>query len=75
MKIQLTGVTADLLKTDSLEIESGSTVGEIKQILTEKYPDLKKYIIQLAVNSSYASNEQVIESSDQVMVFSPYSGG
>ena len=80
MKLQLLlfGVTADLLKTSSLEIEvlEKSSIKDLKRKLIDEYPQLQNInSYAIAVNESYANDEIVLQKSDIVAIIPPVSGG
>jgi len=78
VQILFFGITTDLLKTSSaeLEIAENSTVTNLKVALTTKYPPLKKlksYVV--AVNESYATDEMILKPNDVIAIIPPVSGG
>ena len=78
LEILFFGITADILgASNSLEIVAdGSSVFEFKDILLEKYPKLKNInSYAIAVNESYAADEQILFENDVVAVIPPVSGG
>ena len=80
MKIQLLlfGITADLLKTSSLEIEveKDISIENFKSFLQEKNPQLKNISsYAIAVNETYADNNLVLSENDVVAIIPPVSGG
>ncbi len=78
IKLLLFGITTDLLGTSSLEIEvqSDSSIAELKTNLLEKFPQLKNInSYTIAVNESYASDYLVLQENDVVAIIPPVSGG
>jgi molybdopterin synthase sulfur carrier subunit len=76
-KIKAFGVTRDLLGGRDTVIEiRGTTVGELRQELSERFPellDLKSLFI--AVNSDYADDDLVLKPADEIALIPPVSGG
>ena len=76
-KIKAFGVTRDLLGGRDTVIEiRGTTVGELRQELRERFPellDLKSLFI--AVNSDYADDDLVLKPTDEIALIPPVSGG
>ena len=76
-KISAFGITKDLLGGRDTVIEiHGTTVGELRQELSERFPellDLKSLFI--AVNNDYADDDRVLKSTDEIALIPPVSGG
>jgi len=76
-KIKAFGVTKDLLGGRDTMIEiRGTTVGELRQELSERFPellDLKSLFI--AVNNDYADDDLVLKPTDEIALIPPVSGG
>lgn len=84
MTVLLFGVTKDIVGSPSLSIPTSSitgrnnpkTVGELKQFLGNSYPELNNLSsLAVAVNNSYAKDEQEINSYDEIALIPPVSGG
>ena len=80
MKIEILffGITADLVKVPviSLEISKDLSVDNLKLLLLQKYPQLKKInSYAVAVNEIYAVDNLVLKENDIVAVIPPVSGG
>lgn len=78
VKILAFGITKDILGASEKELETAENlnVGQLKNLLEESFPELKKlksYFI--ALNEEYAEDEQIIESSDEIAIIPPVSGG
>lgn len=69
----------DVLDSSEVELRvpSGATVGQLKTILLKEYPALAPYAasIIIAVNRSYASDEEVLPDNAEVACFPPVTGG
>jgi len=59
------------------ELPTGSTVGELMDLLTEEYPVLRSYasFINIAVNRKYATPEIELHEGDEVACVPPVGGG
>lgn len=78
LTILLFGITTDLLETSSLELEvsNNSSVKEFKQALLAKYPVLENInSYAIAVNESYASDNDYLKEGDIIAIIPPVSGG
>lgn len=79
LKILAFGAAKDIVGAPVVDISvdgSDSTVGELKAVLLQKYPDLATLVsFLIAVNSSYAYDETHIASGDEIAIIPPTSGG
>lgn len=60
----------------TLELEDGTTLAQLKNILETAYPEmkqLKSYMV--AVNDDYADNDLIVSVNDEVAIIPPVSGG
>ncbi|MBV8327472.1 MoaD/ThiS family protein [Chryseobacterium sp.] len=78
LKILAFGITKDIFGTSEKEMEviEGLTVGQLKKILEEDFPELKKlksYFI--ALNEEYAEDHQVVFNTHEIAIIPPVSGG
>jgi len=60
-----------------LELPAGATVAELREALRQAAPALAPVLatLHVAINSDYASNEDVIPPGAEVACFPPVSGG
>lgn len=69
----------DLLGEDQLviDIDEGVTVGDILEILKDRFPTLKDqgYMPLTACNLKHVSKRHVLTDGDELAVFPPVSGG
>jgi len=77
-KIKAFGISREIIGNNVLELEvpEGSTIGELKQELFQKYPlfaDLKS--LYVAVNNEYAPEEVLLKEGDEIALIPPVSGG
>jgi molybdopterin converting factor subunit 1 len=80
MKMQLLffGITSDLMKLRQLELEFEEciSVADLKQVLREKYAQLKNInSYAIAVNEEYALDSLILNQNDVIAIIPPVSGG
>ena len=79
MKILLFGITRDIVGSSSISMESSQdlrTVKDLKSYLTNSYPELNKLSsLAVAVNKSYAAEDDELNSYDEIALIPPVSGG
>ncbi len=84
MKILLFGVTKDIVGSSTLSVPTSNitgkktprTVQDLKKFLRETYPELNALSsLAVAVNNSYAQDDQLINSYDEIALIPPVSGG
>lgn len=61
----------------SLNLEDGSTVGELVEHLVDKHPPMAGLVrsMMLSVNQEYVESEQILHDGDEVALITPVSGG
>jgi sulfur-carrier protein len=76
-KVKAFGITKDLLGSREGFIETtGSTVGDLRVALAEKYPELSDLrSLYIAVNNDYADDKIILKDSDEIALIPPVSGG
>lgn len=76
-KLRAFGATKEILGGKEVVIEAdSSTVGELREYLEEKHPELKQLrSLFIAVNSSYADDTQQLVETDEIALIPPVSGG
>lgn len=80
MKIQIEafGIAKDIFgnKYIELEIEDSIKVAALKELLILKYPALKDLrSLAIAINESYANDQDEIKETDEIVLIPPVSGG
>jgi len=78
MRVLLFAGLAEVLGCRELEWPSPSpptTVGQLEAVLRAREPRLAEARFRIAVNRSYASAEDVLQSDDEVALIPPVSGG
>ena len=75
--IKAFGVTKDIVGSRESVFEiDGNTVGSLRHALKKQYPSLEAIrSLMIAVNKSYAEDEQPIGESDEIALIPPVSGG
>lgn len=80
MKIQLLffGITTDLVGESALtfSLEKKTTIKELKSLLKQKYEGLKNINdFAIAINETYAEDDEILKDTDVVAIIPPVSGG
>jgi len=81
MTILLFGIAKDIVGTSSLKVPVSNsmglrTVGDLKAHLQKKYPRLAELsALAIAVNNNYATEDDPINSYDEIALIPPVSGG
>ncbi len=78
VNILLFGITKDLIGRQKLlmQLPEATTVAAFKKLLSEKYPELIELnSLAIAVNSEYATDDNVIQANDEIALIPPVSGG
>lgn len=72
------GISSDLIGKNSMSVEVSENISvvDFKSLLQESYPKLSEInSYAIAVNESYATDEEIIKESDVVAIIPPVSGG
>ena len=80
MKVLLFGIAKDIVGDSHLQFsnahETPSSVSELKKVISETYPEFSKLSsLAVAVNSSYAQDDVVLNATDEIAIIPPVSGG
>ena len=79
MTVLLFGVTRDIVGKGSMsvpDVDGIETVGDLKRLLMEPYPARRELSsLALAVNQSYARDNDPVNESDEIALIPPVSGG
>ncbi len=78
IKLVAFGIAKDILQDKSIDfsIEENATVGTLKADLCAQYPEFKRLkSFAIAVNEEYQNDDFIINSSDEVVIIPPVSGG
>ncbi|PWN71121.1 molybdopterin synthase sulfur carrier subunit [Chryseobacterium phosphatilyticum] len=78
LKILAFGIVKDIFGASKKEIETEKSlsVKELKIVLEEEFPDLKKlksYFV--ALDEEYAEDDQMVNSAQEIAIIPPVSGG
>ncbi len=72
------GIVKDIIggKTLKIVVKEGTTVKELKYILTKKFPKIEGLAsLMVAINQEYADLDIVIRPTDEIVLIPPVSGG
>jgi len=72
------GIAKDIIngQTLGLEIQDGTTVGDLKMKLILQFPDFEKLrSLSIAVNEEYREDDFVLSEKDEIVIIPPVSGG
>ena len=80
MEVLLFGIAKDIVGSSSLRIEESdgrpASVFELKELLKGKFPELKRLSsLAVAVNSTYAEDNEALKVGDEIAIIPPVSGG
>lgn len=78
IKLVAFGIAKDILQNQSVDfsIAEEATVGTLKSDLCAQYPEFQRLkSFAIAVNEEYQTDDFVINSSDEVVIIPPVSGG
>ncbi len=78
LKIKAFGITRDIVggRELILEMKGENTVSQLRKILEEKYPDMKKIkSLLIAINNEYADDTTLLKDDDEIALIPPVSGG
>ena len=68
---------AEAMNKDSevIAVNNSVTVGELRRVITQKHPKLKKMDFQIARNLSIAAEDETINDNDELALLPPFAGG
>ncbi len=72
------GIARDIVggSTISLSLDGSQTVGHLKEVLRERYPDFARLkSLAIAVEAAYREDDHVLNPSDEIVIIPPVSGG
>ncbi|MGA9239521.1 molybdopterin converting factor subunit 1 [Robiginitalea sp.] len=81
MRVLLFGVTRDIVKCSSIDLNAQiaagiQTVGDLKKHLSMEYPKLAELTsLAVAVNQQYAEENHPLGNKDEIALIPPVSGG
>lgn len=78
MTIGCFGIAREIAGGATIELDeaSGITVGELRHRLIDSHPALGDLIsFAIARNEAYATDEEIIQAGDEIVIIPPVSGG
>ena len=78
LKILTFGIARDIIggATFDLELTEGGTVGDLKRHILAKYPRFEALSsLLVAVNAEYGDTDLLLNSTDEIALIPPVSGG
>ena len=79
VKVKFFAAPREVLGTEEMEMEimPGTTVGELINLLTERYPPLRPHtrFVSVAVNRAYVGMQTELHDGDEVACLPPVGGG
>lgn len=78
IKVHAYGIARDILGAPSrpIQLPENATVRQLKKHLESTFPGFSELAsLAIAVNAEYATDEQFIRSSDEVVIIPPVAGG
>lgn len=72
------GIARDIIKNSTLklEVDPGATVGSLKELLCQQYPDFELLrSFSIAVNEEYRKDDFELSARDEIVIIPPVSGG
>ena len=75
MKINLSGLTAEILQTESIEYTDTKDVNTLLKVLQAKSRILSSAKLYVTINEELAEERQTFKESEEVFVFNPFPGG
>ena len=77
INIKYFGMLEEAVKADSeiIKVNNSVTVEELKRVILEKHPKLKKMDFQVARNLSIAAGDEIVNDNDELALLPPFAGG
>jgi molybdopterin synthase sulfur carrier subunit len=77
INIKYFGMISEVTKKDKeiININESVTVEELKNVILQKYPKLKKLDFQIALNLTIAVKDEKIINNDEIALLPPFAGG
>lgn len=72
------GIAKDIIGGNTVDIDlpASVSVGELKHLLFDKYPEFKKLrSLAIAVDNEYAQDDLILQGREDVVLIPPVSGG
>ena len=77
INIKYFGMLEEVVKSDSeiMKVNDSVTVDDMKMVILQKHPKLKKMNFQIARNLSIAAGDEKINDNDELALLPPFAGG
>lgn len=75
MKVKVFGLLTGVLKCSEIEFDFVSDVKTFKNLLNEKYPELKNQKFQIVVNAERITENKLLTKNDEIALLPAFSGG
>lgn len=78
LRILAFGIAKDILGGSSISfhIKKAATVAELKKALLAQFPRFENLVsLAIGVNEEYASDDRILQESDEIVIIPPVSGG
>lgn len=75
MKVLYFGILSEITGQPQEEFSLEGTVGDLRKLITEKYPEIAKQSYQVAVDQQIAQEDQSVTSAVEVALLPPFTGG
>ncbi len=78
LEIMAFGITKDIVGKTliNFDLPDGSSVKELKEKLTERYPEMEALTsLLIAVNEEYGDETHILNERDEIALIPPVSGG
>lgn len=75
MKILYFGILSEITGKSHEELSFEGTVSDLKELIGNQYPDIKKHDFQVAVDQNIASEDQSISTAVEIALLPPFTGG
>ncbi len=77
MRVLYFSMVRERVGKEEEELEFRGSVGEFKEFLSSKHPEIKELIngIKLAVNEEYVGDDYMLKGDETVAIIPPVSGG
>ncbi len=76
LKLKAFGIAREIMGGREVEVSAVVNVGELRNLLLNAYPKLKELnSFMIAVNQTYAKDDVLVSSSDEIAIIPPVSGG
>lgn len=75
VKVLFFGVLSELTGTDMKHYNNVKSVGELKILIQDDYPEVAHYNFRISVNNEIINNDPLLNDGDEVALMPPFAGG